>query len=103
MAAVADKKKQKRTNAQAALSEPKAKKARFESAAGTTKSSADKGKKRSQPVTLPLKEDNDNSSDEGSELEYDEAEESEGGVGEDGPSQAPKDPNGTSRTLIVHE
>ena len=99
MAAVADKKKQKRTNAQAALSEPKAKKARLESAPTKAKSSAgaaaaDKGKKRSQPVTLPLKNESDTSSDEGSEPERDDVDEMDVDDAEEEPSQAAKDPNG---------
>jgi pumilio homology domain family member 6 len=94
MAAIAEKRKQKRTDAQASLAEPKAKKARLDSALGATKSSTDKGKKRSQPVTLPVKDDSDTSSDEGSEPELDEADEE---VGDEELSQTSKDPNGAQR------
>lgn len=93
MAAMAEKRKQKRTAA--TISEPKTKKVRLESAAGATKSSADKGKKRSQPVTLPLKNESSTSSDEGSEHEFEEGGDVEDEAGDEGLSQPAKDPNGT--------
>lgn len=92
MAAVAEKRKQKRSAA--ALSEPKAKKARFEETKSVP-AATDKGKKRSRPVTLPLKEESEASSDEGSEQEqeHDEVDE-EMDVDAEGPSKPAKDPNG---------
>lgn len=90
MAPATDKRKQKRPHS--SLSEPKPKKARFDTA---EKRSADKGKKRSQPVTLPLKNETDTSSDEAEEHEELEVGDAEDEMDVEGPSQTPKDPNGT--------
>lgn len=89
MAPVVEKRGKKRSAA--AEAGPKSKKVQLDKQGPA----ADKGKKRSRPVTLPVKEVSDDSSDEMSEEEQEEDEAVEA-VGE--PSQV-KDPNGACLIL----
>ncbi|PSR81340.1 hypothetical protein PHLCEN_2v6419 [Hermanssonia centrifuga] len=88
MAAVSEKRTKKRPAASDAA--PKSKKVHLDK---KEKSSNDKGKKRSVPVTLPIIEDAGLSSDEG--FEDEQGDEVMAEADDEGTFQPPKDPNGT--------
>lgn len=98
MAPVAQKRKQKRTT----LPEPKAKKARLDTASKEKSEQEEKGKKRSRPVTAPVQDESDVSEaefdDDGDDAWVDEPDqegddEDMAEDGEEGTSSKPKDPN----------